>query len=127
MNENIKGLHHIAIICSNREKALRFYGLLGFIVKKSYVRPERMDEIIMMDGFGITLELFIDATHPPRVTNPEAMGLRHLALRVRDIDNIITELELQGYKPEPIRLDTFIGEKMTFIKDPDGLPIELHE
>lgn len=127
MNENITGLHHIAIICSGKEQALRFYTLLGFEMTESHVRPERHDEIFLLTGYGITLELFIDDTHPPRVTNPEAYGLRHLALKTTDIESVISRLKKSGYNPEQIRRDTYTGEKMAFVKDPDGLPIELHE
>ncbi|MFZ2772863.1 MAG: VOC family protein, partial [Trichococcus flocculiformis] len=28
---------------------------------------------------------------------------------------------------EPIRLDDYTNKKFTFFKDPDGLPLELHE
>ena len=123
----ITGLHHIAILCSEREPSLRFYETLGFQVKTSHIRPERQDEIIMMDGHGITLELFIVKNHPARVTNPEAYGLRHLALKVEGIEQMVCKLAAAGYEPEPIRRDSFADEKMTFVKDPDGLPIELHE
>lgn len=123
-----KGLHHIAILCSDREKALDFYSrALGFEIIRSHLRPERNDEIIMMSGFGITLELFISPSNPKRVTSPEAYGLRHLALYVTDIESEVTALKNAGYMTEEIRRDSFSGEKMTFVKDPDGLPIELHE
>ena len=127
MNEYITGMHHIAIICSDREESLKFYSALGFTVAENHVRPQSHDEIIWMSGYGITLELFIDATHPARVTNPEAYGLRHLALCTTDIEAAVQFLKQSGYQPEPIRADSFTGEKMTFVKDPDGLPIELHE
>jgi glyoxylase I family protein len=127
MNDDIEGLHHIAIICSAKEKALDFYSALGFNVVASHVRPDRHDEIIKMSGHGIVLELFIDKMHPPRPTNPEAYGLRHIALKVKNIDNIVSLLRKSGYVAEPIRRDTFTEERMTFVKDPDGLPIELHE
>lgn len=124
----IRGVHHIAIICSEREAALRFYrDTLGFEVTTDVMRPERKDEILMLEGHGITLELFIDPTHPPRVTRPEAMGLRHLALRVDNVEEECGRLRAAGYEPEPIRKDSFNGRSMTFVKDPDGLPIELHE
>lgn len=32
-----------------------------------------------------------------------------------------------GYQPEPMRVDTITGKAMFFVKDPDGLPIEIHE
>ena len=123
----IKGMHHIAILCSDRSASLHFYETLGFTLRESHVRLERNDEIIMMDGHGITLELFVVKGNPARVTNPEAYGLRHLALAVEEIEEIVQLLEEAGYQPEPIRRDSFTDEKMTFVKDPDGLPIELHE
>ena len=125
---SIERVHHIAIICSEKESMLRFYVQgLGFEVARSHVRPAHHDEIVMLQGYGVVLEVFVDATHPPRVTNPEAMGLRHLAFCVENIEQLIEHLRSCGFAPEPIRTDSFDGRKMTFVKDPDGLPIELHE
>ena len=123
----ITGLHHIAILCSEREASLRFYETLGFRMIESHVRPERKDEVIFMSGPAIVLELFISEKHPQRVSTPEAYGLRHLALGVTDAEAARERLITAGYNPEPIRTDTFNGRKLFFVKDPDGLPIELHE
>ena len=123
----ITGLHHIAILCAEREASLRFYEALGFHVIESHVRPERKDEVVMLDGPGIVLELFISAGNPQRVSNPEAYGLRHLALRTENAEVARENLIAAGYAPEPIRADTFNGRKLFFVKDPDDLPIELHE
>lgn len=124
----IKELHHIAILCSDKDRALAFYvGALGFSVRETHVRPERGDEIVMLEGYGVVLELFVSRGNPYRVTDPEAYGLRHLALRVTELDGLVRTLRSRGYRSEPIRQDSFTGEAMTFVKDPDGLPIELHE
>ena len=123
----IVGLHHIAILCSDREASLRFYRTLGFVLYESHTRADRGDEILMMRGHGIVLELFAVKGNPQRVSNPEAYGLRHLALKVDLLDDVLCTLTDAGYVPEPVRFDTFSGERMTFVKDPDGLPIELHE
>ena len=123
----IRGLHHIAILCSDREASLRFYETLGFDLYESHLRPERQDEILMMRRHGIVLELFVSEDRPARPTGPEAYGLRHLALAVDALEEVLRTLTDAGYAPEPIRRDTFTGERMTFVKDPDGLPIELHE
>ena len=64
--------------------------------------------------------------HPQRLS-PEAYGLRHLALRVDSVEETSAVLEANGIPCEPIRMDTFTGEKMTFFRDPDGLPLEIHE
>ena len=124
----IEGLHHIAILCSRREEALRFYrDGLGFCITEEHLRPERGDEVLLLEGCGITLELFIAAGRPERVSGPEAYGLRHLALRTADLEQLTEHLAQLGFRPEPVRRDAFSGEKMTFVKDPDGLPVELHE
>ena len=120
-------LHHIAIICSD-EKSLAFYKLLGFEEVNRIMRPEHHDEIVWMKAHGATLELFIDNSHPERLTNPEANGLRHLAFSVGGVDAVVAMREaLQDYEPEPIQQDSFTGEKLFFVKDPDGLPVEIRE
>ena len=43
------------------------------------------------------------------------------------IEKTVAELEKLGIECEPIRWDDFTQKKMTFFKDPDGLPLELHE
>lgn len=121
----IEKMHHIALIVAERERTLRFYEALGFSLTESVLRPERRDEILFMSGHGILLEIFVDATHPPRPTSPEAMGLRHVAFSVDDVSSACEALRALGYQPESIRVDTRTGAEMTFVKDPDGLPIEL--
>ena len=125
--DGIVGLHHVAILCSDRGASVRFYEALGFREYESHVRPERQDEVIFMQQQGVVLELFVCKGNPQRVSAPEAYGLRHLALRVSDAQRARCALMAAGYEPEPIRVDTFNGKKLFFVKDPDGLPIELHE
>ena len=58
----------------------------------------------------------------------ELDGSQHYEIGNRDRDMQRTqELEALGIPCEPIRTDEFTGKKMTFFKDPDGLPLELHE
>ena len=121
-------IHHIAIICSDKEKALDFYQKkLGFPLIRENYRPERDDwKIDLRLNDTTELELFIMKGHPARLS-PEAYGLRHLAFKVASVDDMVTDLAGKGIPCEPVRWDTFTGEKMTFFFDPDGLPIEIHE
>ena len=64
---------------------------------------------------------------PERVTNPEAMGLRHLAFHVENVEEAAAWLNGMGIETEPIRVDKVNGGRFTFFRDPDGLPLELHE
>ena len=74
---------------------------------------------------GTQLELFSFPAPPPRPSYPEACGLRHLALRVADMQASVALLAQHGVAVEPVRVDPFTGALFTFLADPDGLPIEL--
>ena len=120
--------HHIAIICTDREKALDFYeNKLGFAVTKLVERPQQNDVLIMLRSGDIVLELFIKPDAPQRVNNPEAQGLRHLAFHVENMDTAVAWLNSRGVETEPVRNDPINGGRYTFFRDPDGLPLELHE
>ena len=122
-------IHHIAIICSDKDAALDFYvNKLGFRIIRSNYRPERDDwKIDLAVNETTELELFIMKDRPARVSDPEAYGLRHLAFFVPSVDDMVRELESKGVPCEPIRLDSYTNKPMTFFRDPDGLPIEIHE
>ena len=120
--------HHIAVISSSYEKAKEFYiEKLGFELIREVYRPETGDYLRMLRQGDTTLELFIKPENPERVTNPEAKGLRHLAFCVEDILPAVQWLNDRGIETEPIRFDKVNGGRFTFFKDPDGLPLELHE
>ena len=120
--------HHIAIISSDYAKAKDFYiDKLGFELVREVYRPEQKDYLRMIQKGDTVLELFIKPDAPQRVTNPEAMGLRHLAFYVEDIEPAVAWLNGMGIETEPIREDKVNGGRFTFFKDPDGLPLELHE
>ena len=121
--------HHIAIIVSDIEKAREFYiKKLGFEAIRENYRKERDDwKLDLRVDEHTELEIFAEKNPPKRVNRPEACGLRHLAFRVESVEETVKELDEIGIECEPIRTDTYTGEKMTFFFDPDGLPLEIHE
>ena len=120
--------HHIAVISSDWEKAKDFYiDKLGFTLEKEFYRPAQNDYLRMLSLGETTLEVFIRPDAPQRVNNPEAMGLRHLAFRVEDAEAAAAWLNSRGIETEPVREDPYNGGKFTFFRDPDGLPLEIHE
>ena len=126
----LRRVHHVAIIGSDYERSRHFYvDLLGFEVIRENHREAQQDWKIDLRLQDIELELFIKEGCPERPGWPgkEAYGLRHLAFRVDSVEDTVKELNALGIETEPIRQDTFTGEKMTFFHDPDGLPLELHE
>ena len=124
----LQNLHHVAIICSDYAKAKEFYiDKLGFELYREVYRPAQDDYLRMLRKGETVLELFIKPDAPARVNNPEAMGLRHLAFKVEDAVSAAAWLNSMGIETEPIREDPYNGGRFTFFKDPDGLPLELHE
>ena len=125
----IKGVHHIAIICSDYSKSKKFYTeTLGLKVVKEVFREQRNSYKLDLEvGGKYQIELFSFPSPPPRPSGPEAAGLRHLAFEVENIDLAVKELNLRGVETEAIRIDEFTGRKFTFFADPDGLPLELYE
>jgi glyoxylase I family protein len=125
----ILGVHHVAIICSDYTRSRRFYvEMLGLRVVYEAYREDRQSyklDLALPDGTQIELFSFPDP--PARVTRPEARGLRHLALRVSDLDGELARLVAAGVSGEPVRVDEFTGRRFTFVFDPDVLPIELYE
>ena len=125
---NLQKIHHVAIIASDYEAAKEFYvEKLGLPLVREVYRQQRGDYILTLQMEGCEIELFIMPHPPERVTNPEARGLRHLAFRVEDMEAAVAELNGKGIETEPIRMDPYTNRRMTFFRDPDGLPLELHE
>jgi glyoxylase I family protein len=121
-------IHHIAIICSDYEVSKHFYVQIlgGKIIAETY--REARNSFKLDIGFkGFEIELFSFPNPPKRPSTPEAQGLRHLALKVSDLEAAIEYLQSQQVFAEPIRVDELTGNRFTFFPDPDGLPLELVE
>lgn len=122
-------IHHIALIVSDYEKSKHFYmEILGLQILNETFRAERNSYKLdlALDGVYI-IELFSFPDYAQRPSYPEALGLRHLAFEVDDIEQASAELQAKNIPTEPIRIDEITGRKFFFFSDPDGLPLELYE
>ena len=114
----VTALHHVSLIVSS-EKTVDFYKKLGF--EEVFRKERKTDSVVILEGFGLQLELFIDSTHPKRATNPENLGLRGLSLKVDNLVSLRTRFDCS-----PIMTDWF-GQRYCTTLDPDGIPIQFHE
>ena len=91
---NVKQIHHVAIIVSDYPKSKDFYvNKLGFSIIRENYRPERGDwKLDLRVNDHTELEIFGVTNPPPRVTGPEAAGLRHLAFHTDNIEETVKEL-----------------------------------
>lgn len=125
----LNSVHHIAIIAGDYERSKKFYTeTLGLHIIAEVYREERdswkLD--LALNGQYI-IELFSFPGAPARPSRPEAIGLRHLAFSVTDLDQEVASLTSKGVSCEAIRTDPYTGKRFTFFSDPDGLPLELYE
>ncbi|ADU28255.1 VOC family protein [Ethanoligenens harbinense] len=122
-------IHHVAIICSDYQKSKEFYaGLLGLpVIREVYRRERDSYKLDLKINDYCNLELFSFPSPPKRLSYPEAVGLRHIAFEVENIDTVCSFLLAHGVEVEPIRIDAFTNKKCTFFRDPDDLPIEIYQ
>lgn len=125
----LNNLHHIALIVSDYNKSKHFYTeILGLeILQETYRKARDSYKLdLALNGLYI-IELFSFPEYVQRASYPEALGLRHLAFGVDDIQQAALELHTHLINTEPIRTDETTGKKFFFFADPDGLPIEFYE
>jgi glyoxylase I family protein len=125
----LERIHHVAIICSNYEVSKQFYTeVLGLKIIREVYREQRQSfklDLALNDQYVI--ELFSFPYPPPRPSQPEARGLRHLAFTVQQLETVMDKMKQHGIAVEPVRTDEYTNKRFTFIADPDGLPIEFYE
>ncbi|MBS7254475.1 SMU1112c/YaeR family gloxylase I-like metalloprotein [Flavobacterium branchiicola] len=122
-------IHHIAILCSDYEKSKYFYTqILGLTIIREIYREERQSyKLDLALNGSYVVELFSFPNPPQRPSRPEAVGLRHLAFEVINLEETIAFLNTKNIESEPIRIDEITEKRFTFIADPDLLPIEFYE
>ncbi len=122
----IVAVHHIAIIVSS-EESLDFYKLLGF--RENYRRVRDYDTVVLMNHeCGIELEIFVDPRHPKNSIDGRELpiGYRHMALKVDNLESEAERLRSLGIDVGDIVTD-WKGQRYCFVKDYDGIVVELHE
>ena len=109
-------VHHVSINVSDPAESIAFYTeVLG-----GTVRDDRPD-------FGIGgawIDLGATQVHLIESAVPPNMG-QHFAILVEDVDAVVRELRAKGFDIEDAGV---VGpDRQTFIDDPDGNAVELHQ
>ncbi len=131
MNQNIKieRVDHIGIRVQNLDRALAFYGVLGFAL---LYRAQGDDVAIIRNENGVELNLIFNANAGEPGINllmdvPEKYpGYTHMALRVASIPATIATLKANdiAITQGPVSFGQD-GQVSVFIRDPDRNVIEL--
>jgi len=124
---------HVALSVSNIKQSLNFYRKLGFSFYKEYNDPTGALSIVLLQNENMTLELFSYKNFKPlpeyRIDNSkdlEVVGTKHLGLCVDDIKQMAKIVVEKGVVDDvPVIKTGRLGRDYFFIKDPDGINIEI--
>jgi lactoylglutathione lyase len=146
---NVAGVHHTGLTVAELERSLAFYrDLLGFEVvldqekEGGYLAaivgyPDARVRMahLRLPGSEHRLELFEYASPPPargREVEPRTIGLTHVCLLVADLPRLFEGLRDRGvdswFSP-PVEIDSGAnrGGRALYLRDPDGVILELFE
>ncbi len=125
--------HHTALTVNNIEDTIKWYkDNLGFSVTHEYEMYGGKKAILLLDEIRIELFDFGKANKPLPDYRKELMedlhtiGTKHLSIEVDDLKQTVSSLKNKGVEVRDIAEAGF-GGTFTFIKDCNGILIELYQ
>ena len=127
------GVDHYAISVSDVDKSIAFYKLFGFEVIKDYTADDHSVRIVQMSNHSMIVEFFQYTVHgdlPEFVeslgTDLAVVGSKHIGFHVDDLDAAAQYLVENGVLDKKPAINTGrLGRDYFFIKDPDGIFVEI--
>lgn len=128
-------INHVAISVKDMNRSIEFYKNFGFEDYKSWKAEDESIKINMLKLKDVVLEIFcykeytkLPETAKLTATDLPVIGTKHFALGVKSIDDAKEFLIRNGLVQDEIKINTGrLGKKYFFIKDPDGILVEVIE
>ena len=128
-------LDHVGVSVSNLDRSIEFYKKnFGFTVERIIELPQRNLRVALLQKAGFTIEMlqFADALPLPDYrktmdTDVKTIGVKHFCVRVNDIEAAADLLKRNGVKFDSEVTVGVRGLRRFFVKDPDGILVELSE
>lgn len=127
--------NHVAISVKDMKKSIEFYKKFGFEEYKAYEAEDESIKINMLKLNNTVLEIFcykeytkLPETAKMTATDLPIIGTKHFALGVKDINEAKEFLIQNELVQDEIKINKGrLGKNYFFIKDPDGILVEIIE
>ncbi len=122
--------HHVSISVKDLEKSTNFYkDIFGFAEEKRFKRKDLEAKSAFLKLGDIRLELWQfdkQTENKDDFSKLNVLGIKHIAFEVDNIEREYKRLKSKKIEISEPKLGAS-GGRYCFLKDPDGLPIELYE
>lgn len=129
----LKNFEHIGMTVSDMDLSIAFYeGLLGLKVLLRKPAKGGGAELAFLDAGGGQLEIVAPGGEitPAQDSPPTQAGMRHMTFTYDDINEVFDRLVAAGVTIVEKPREAFNKEilaKVAFVRDPDGIMVELAE
>lgn len=130
MGFEITRYEHVGIRVTDRDRALAFYGALGW---REEINLPRYHANEMVNDAGVYINLIFNGAKRPEGRNIlqdepiKWAGVTHAAFVVRDMDDLLSKLEDAGIPLSEGPVVYSDRRRVIFIRDPDGNVLEFNE
>ncbi|MHB1569999.1 MAG: VOC family protein [Solirubrobacteraceae bacterium] len=123
------GLVHTCYRITDIDRSVAFYNALGFQeVRRMPIRDEATNVFMNIPEDGPEPRLELTFNHGRTEPYEIGTGYGHIAITADDLDGTLARLAEQGIAPErPPYTVSEGGNRICFVRDPDGYRIEIIE
>ncbi|MGH2914244.1 MAG: VOC family protein [Solirubrobacteraceae bacterium] len=123
------GLIHTCYRIAEIDRSVKFYELLGFQeLRRMPIREEAINVFMGLPDDGPEPRLELTFNHGQTDAYEIGSGYGHIAITADDLDFTLGRLAEQGIEPErPPYTVRDGGNRICFVRDPDGYRIEIIE
>jgi len=126
----IMKIHHIAISVKDLKRSVNFYKEnFGFEEVSTFTKPDWDGSAVNLRLGDTQMEIFgFDGAVDKKddLSDFKVIGLKHIAIQVDSVNEKYEELKKKGIDIDKPKKGTTCA-LFCFMKDPDGIPIELYE